>query len=782
MPTYFVDSSARIDGAIRSAGQGDSIDLDVSRFANFRIVPFADGWGLTDDREVHRFRREASALSRILHKGITHLLVGDGGYSDIQSAIYAASGGETILIAPGTYAEGRSFTKQDLACPGLTGDGCGLLVDKSLVLQGVAEDGSYIVDCDDVVASVVALWQSGTGESFIVTAPNCHIHGLSFVPAGLHRGRPASGRVFGIYAERFSLRASVIERGSLRRLASAIHLRRSWECDPARGLSISGNLIQGSITLDGTATLAPMSATIVDNDIVADLLPPVWVACDTWILASDALEALPLLRDNTLHAPEDPGLSYLIQFTEGLEVAPGRGCAMDAYVAQLLKAHDGIGAVIFDETGHVRTTMMPDPVTGQLRGCCIGIYSSIQAAINQAQHGDTLYIGAGAYQERLSIDGKRLVLVGATDSNGNPLVKISPPQRDSEVGNHRGFKGYAVIEVSGATQVRRTPAQIKEEQTRASPTLPNRVLEEASVLDLLASADIQPVHLRGSDGKRKGGFGDIQAALDAADQGDRIDVAAGTYEGDLWITRAVTLCGANAGLPGYSAKRGLESHISGRVRVSREAAGAVIDGVSIRGELTLELTTGLSLHLSVRSCIIDGRGGSSAVCMLTGSPATIAGNLLVSGSEEAIYVPHGFENLVISGNRLQLIDGASGIVLRGGAGRDCAHIIGNTLVGGDYGILVEVDAGLQQPGDAITITGNCFGESRDDGYDAGPAVAAISADGPVPRGLMHTLGSSLGSNLYNIRGPALQVDLEFDSRGMMDTEGARASTASVNLR
>ena len=77
-----------------------------------------------------------------------------------------------------------------------------------------------------------------------------------------------------------------------------------------------------------------------------------------------------------------------------------------------------------------------------------------------------------------------------------------------------------------------------------------------------------------------GGYATIQAAIDAAVAGDTIMLAAGTYNEDIVLDRAVTILGANHGVAG-TGTRGLESVITGGFEIT--GAGAVIDGVKITG-------------------------------------------------------------------------------------------------------------------------------------------------------------------------------------------------------
>jgi VCBS repeat-containing protein len=80
-------------------------------------------------------------------------------------------------------------------------------------------------------------------------------------------------------------------------------------------------------------------------------------------------------------------------------------------------------------------------------------------------------------------------------------------------------------------------------------------------------------------GANVGGYQTIQAAIDAADAGDTVLIAAGTYAENVTVNEAVTIKGANAGTAGAGTRASAESSIVGQITVT---ANATIDGVEIR--------------------------------------------------------------------------------------------------------------------------------------------------------------------------------------------------------
>src|SRR5262245_11541328 len=77
-----------------------------------------------------------------------------------------------------------------------------------------------------------------------------------------------------------------------------------------------------------------------------------------------------------------------------------------------------------------------------------------------------------------------------------------------------------------------------------------------------------------------GDFATIQAAINAASNGDTIQLFAETFVGDVTVDKAVTIVGANQGVSG-TGTRGAESIIQGTVTVTQATGDVAFDGVQV---------------------------------------------------------------------------------------------------------------------------------------------------------------------------------------------------------
>jgi len=106
----------------------------------------------------------------------------------------------------------------------------------------------------------------------------------------------------------------------------------------------------------------------------------------------------------------------------------------------------------------------------------------------------------------------------------------------------------------------------------------------------------------------------IQDAIDNASAGDTIEVAAGTYNENVFITKTVELLGANSGVA-YDGSRGDESIINGGVELN--APSIVLDGFKISGGGTLSGNQKAGIYIyggttgsRILNNILEGKGTS----------------------------------------------------------------------------------------------------------------------------------------------------------------------------
>lgn len=156
----------------------------------------------------------------------------------------------------------------------------------------------------------------------------------------------------------------------------------------------------------------------------------------------------------------------------------------------------------------------------------------------------------------------------------------------------------------------------------------------------------------------------IQAAVDAATAGDTILVAAGAYDENVTIDKAVTLVGPNAGLTGHDAGRGAEASIEGNVVIT--ADGATLSGFTLTkpagststNDINFSGWSGINLdvqgdNVTVTDTIVEafGAGGGfdgSGFVQMRGA-GTFDGNLVQAGAGyDAANDARGVSSLIIN--------------------------------------------------------------------------------------------------------------------------------------
>ncbi len=226
----------------------------------------------------------------------------------------------------------------------------------------------------------------------------------------------------------------------------------------------------------------------------------------------------------------------------------------------------------------------------------------------------------------------------------------------------------------------------------------------------------------------------IQGAIDAAQAGDIIIVAPGTYDEHVVINKAVTLEGANAGVAGASNGRGAESVITGGVEIA--AAGATMDGFTISGSYNSVAQNGTDLpngmlieaaNATVENNVFTGDARDSRPLSSEGSAANLTfTNNLVQNWNEGFYI----------------VDGGSGSVTN------------NTFVDDGNGVLTETTQ--------VTISNNTFTGSV--GADVAPLPSTDA-----------TIGNFVFDNTYN-GGPSRPITVYLNGPTGQNVIGSDVAT------
>jgi VCBS repeat-containing protein/parallel beta-helix repeat protein len=149
-------------GAVSDTVLGGSGTDTVTVGAGYQLAIQGNHWVVTDGTNTDVL----FGVEKVVIGTTTYLLVdqfgADGGFQHVQDAVDAASGGETILIAPGTYLESGHPASQ----PGNPG---GLYINTpDLTLQGVDANGTPITTAADAQAlgpTIVAAHQNNFGAN-----------------------------------------------------------------------------------------------------------------------------------------------------------------------------------------------------------------------------------------------------------------------------------------------------------------------------------------------------------------------------------------------------------------------------------------------------------------------------------------------------------------------------------------------------------------------------------------------------------------------------------------
>lgn len=231
----------------------------------------------------------------------------------------------------------------------------------------------------------------------------------------------------------------------------------------------------------------------------------------------------------------------------------------------------------------------------------------------------------------------------------------------------------------------------------------------------------------------------IQAAIDAANEGDTILVLAGDYNETVTIDKQVTLLGAQTGVDPTAATRGDEAVLTGAIILQDGADGTKIEGFTIAegtnigGEnASVYLANGaadvaIENNVFMRSGPVDNDTFRGILGTSNGANTglTITQNTF-SGWHTGVFLNPGATDAAVTGN---IFNG--NFVGMSVDGPDATLIAGNTFTNNDFEGL-GIGPGEAQP--ALTLNGNAFADNggAPDGrsigvYDNGITVTSDDA-------------------------------------------------------
>jgi Ca2+-binding RTX toxin-like protein len=279
-------------------------------------------------------------------------------------------------------------------------------------------------------------------------------------------------------------------------------------------------------------------------------------------------------------------------------------------------------------------------------------------------------------------------------------------------------------------------------------------------VEIIDDATAGRVLLVGGDG-----FASIQAAVNAAQDGDTILIVAGVYDENVTVDRDITILGANFGKAGNSPTRGNETEITGGIRFVAGSAGATLDGVSVTGAgfktaMGLDRDTGVVIAadgITIINSVLSGDLGQDTRPFSTTNGAQdfhIGGNL-VAGWAQGGYVVLStsgtIEGNIFNGNGNGVITESITVIITGNTFGNSAgaHVVplpfgdvdvtdvvfDNNYLDRDRPITVYLN------GTADEVTGSAVAETITAEYVSGPVT--LSGGG----GNDHLIGSAAGDSL-----------------------------------
>jgi Ca2+-binding RTX toxin-like protein len=280
----YLEGSAFND-TITGLGGNDTIDggsgVDTAVYSDAATVVWnGSQWVVTSTADGTETLTDIEAVDVGGAGGPRYLLVdttATGGFQSLQAAIDAAANGDIILVAPGTYAESANYNPTNNTNDPLFTNPLGLLINKSVTIQGVSASGALIANSGDTAATVLSTVQSNWGTNFYVTAANVTITGLRF--EGTASGSVVN-KAIEVIADNFSISDSVVTAVAGKGLSSSIYINEAnvpvgagaaFTGATINDYSIEGNALTGAVVVTNGVGWNIVAGTmeITDNEFKA---------------------------------------------------------------------------------------------------------------------------------------------------------------------------------------------------------------------------------------------------------------------------------------------------------------------------------------------------------------------------------------------------------------------------------------------------------------------------------------------------------------------------------
>ncbi|MFO0291132.1 MAG: beta strand repeat-containing protein, partial [bacterium] len=620
-----------------------------------------------------------------------------GGFTTIQAAINAANANYKILVAPGTYNENLTINKEVQ----VIGAKAGVLVDA----DGRGTDES-------IIGGKVTISAAATLDGFTLTKPesSTSTNNINFSGwGGINLDIGSQGTVTHTIVEAYGAAGGFAGSGFVR-------------------IVDGGGTFQFSKVEAGTGYDAPNDARGVGAVAVGGVNGTYTVTENTLLVSTDNADAVNIygglnntvvVTNNTISGTDGGIVEFSFNATTGADNLTITG--------NIISNYNDNGIRVFNHNKPAIVTIKDNSVTGPNpllvdtnstttyvigNSAAAALTSTSQLSSILADNAGIETLEAGSYAsfvpQNFTIDG--LTVIAAYIGNNAPNTLIGnnganllqgnggDDTLDGGTGNDtlEGGAGNDNLEGGAGTDTAIYAGNFADYTTSGSANnftiVDNRSgspdgTDTVENVEFLQFADVtvpvagilSPVQLFDNNNVLIGGFTTIQAAINAAVNGYRIVVGAGSYTENLTVNKSLTILGANAGTDAGDT-RGAESVLTGGIHILDE--GVLIDGMKIAEGTTIS--------------------GELAGVYVQGNNATVENTVFhrsgLFSSSRGVITTGSITGLEVSGNSFSGF--ATGVYLKPGA---AGSVSGNSFEDNFVGLSFDTN----NPAD-VAVTGNSF--------------------------------------------------------------------------